>query len=341
MRDRFIIVGLLLCLILAALSGFHRISVISLQAGRWVAKVPFGSSSHDAGRETGIDGRVYGPLTFATNGKVTAIADTYHQRLIYVQHGTMQSRSLAGAMVEDMSVSRSGQVLFADNRALTLWLVGAKTTQKVVSIPHISGYTEAVWRVSLAPKHRILVEWVRFGHGIFATHLDEYTTRGRFVRSLAESRLSREGLQPLIGNSMASSIKNFQVAPDGNIYVEPEAISSERVIRIYGHSGLLLGQVIIRSPVRVYRNDFLGINRRGWIYLAVNIDVAHKARVLVVDGQGQVIADARIAAIPVYAATYGRVLPSGVLYLDQSTPQEYRIREYQPVTRQVWRWVGW
>lgn len=340
-RIKWIVMGALLLSILVGLSGFHRVTVTKITGGLWVASVPFGSLPDQAGRAAGIDGRLYGPLTFASNGQVTVVADTYHQRLLYFRHGSVTMRDLPGAMVEDLSMGKKGQVLMADNRALTLWLVKTGQVEKVISLPHRRGYSESIWHISFAPHQRILVEWVRFGRGTFSTRLDEYNDRGQFVRSLAVSHIDRGGLKPLASRFTVGSIKNFQVAPDGNIYIEPEVSShSGRVIHIYTDSGLSLGHITIRSPQHLNHTDFLGIDARGWIFLATNIHVVHKARLLAIDSHGQVVSDTPIAAVPVYAATYGRVLASGVVLLDQSTPTTYRIREYRPLLRQVWRWTG-
>ncbi len=340
-RIKWIVMGAILLSILLGLSRFHRVTVTKIMAGPWVASVPFGSLPDQAGRTTGIDGRHYGPLTFASNGRVTVVADTYHQRLLYFRRGGVTMRELPGAMVEDLSINKKGQVLIADNRALTLWLAKTGQIKKVISLPHRRGYSKAIWHVSFAFHQRILVEWVRFGQGTFSTRLDEYNDRGQFVRSLAASHVDRGGLKPLMGRFTGPSIKNFQVAPNGSIYVEPEeSVHSERVIHIYTANGLSLGHITIRVPQPLYHTDFLGIDARGWIFLATNIHMAHKARLLAIDSHGQVKSDIPIAAVPVYAATYGRVLASGAVLLDQSTPTTYRIREYRPLARQVWRWTG-
>ena len=121
---------------------------------------------------------------------------------------------------------------------------------------------------------------------------------------------------PLASSVISEPVRNFQVAPDGNLYIEPVGLNSlSRTIRIYRPNGLLMGEVVVRAPVAIERSDLLGISRQGWIYLAVNIDVPHKARVLIVSPEGHVIGDLHVPAVPIYAANYGRVLPSGVLYL--------------------------
>ena len=341
-RMRFAVIGLLLAGILVALAGFRRVPVTEFVAGRAVASVAIGTRPNDAGSARGIDGREYGPLTFASNGRLTVVADTYRSRLLYfTARRPVRAVPLPDAMVEDMAVSRSGHVLAADNRALSLWFLGPQGNRKVMSLPHDRGYTEALWRVGLAPGNRLLVEWVRFGRGSFSSRLDEYNDHGKLIRTLAESTLSRSGYEPLSGTSIGSPVRSFQVAPDGSIYVEPEDVNAaSRVIRIYRQNGLPLGHVVIHPPGYVRRTDFLGIDGRGWIYLALNLHERHRARLLVVDSQGRTIADLKVRAVPLYAATYGRVLPSGELLLDQSTRSRYRIEVFRPVTRLVWRWRG-
>lgn len=342
MRIRFIAIGILLLMILVALSGFRQVSETVFKQGPVVVQVPFGNAPDSAGRAIGIDGRAYGPLTFATNGRTTVVADTYRERLLFVTKGRITAQLIPGKMIEDMAIDKAGNVLLADNRAMAVWLYTTRhAVKKLLQFDARAGYTEALWHVGLTPLGAVLVERIRFGHGSYVSRLDEYTKDGRFIRSLAESKAGREGVEPLAGRPIADPIKSFQVSPDGSIYVEPTAVqASDRVIRIYGQDGLFIGQVVIRSPERIQRSDFLGISRRGWIYLAINMDVKNKARVLIVNARGDVMADIHVPAVPVYAADYGRVLPSGVLYLDDSTHSAYQIRQYVPVTRQVWRWTG-
>lgn len=340
-RGRFLVMAALIVVMLVGLSGFHRVKVTHFKPGPYVVNLTFGSGPNQVGRTVGIDGRSYGPLTFATNGRRTVVADTYRERLLSFGGGHPQAHPLTGEMVEDLALDTSGSTLAVDNRALTVWRIGRHSAKRIMRLPHQTGYSEAIWHVGLAPRGRILVEWVRIGHGTLSTRLDEYTLTGKFVRALSESRVSRDGFQPLTGESLVSPVKDFQVAPDGSIYVEPQQIQThDRIIRIYREDGLFMGNVMIKSRQKIRRADFLGIDRRGWIYLAVNLDVPHRARLLVVNGQGQTVANVHVSAVPVYAATYGRVLPSGMVYLDQSTKTQYRIQTFRPVTRQIWRWSG-
>ncbi len=340
-RGRFIVVGALLLAILAMRSGFHRVNVTRFAPGPYVVDLPFGPGPKAVGRAVGIDGRPYGPLAFSSNGRTTVIADTYHERLLYFHHGRLRSRPVGGEMIEELLIDRAGRVFAVDNRSLSLKLYTGSSVRRVMGLKHQPGYSESLWHVGLAPNGRIIVESVRIGRGTLSTRIDEYSASGRFVRSLSETRVSQQGLQPESGSTIVTPVKSFQVAPDGDLYIEPQQTQgSNRIIRIYRENGLFMGNVVIRSPERIRRADFLGIDQQGWIYLAVNIDVPHKARILIVDGRGQMVANLHVGAIPVYGATYGYVLPTGVLYLDQSTRSSYRIREYRPVTRRVWRWTG-
>lgn len=340
-RVRLIVMAALMSFVVLGISGFRQLTLTRLQAGPWIVEVPLGTGRDEGGRATGIDGRSYGPLTFVTNGTTTVVSDTYHERLLYFRHGHMTSEPVKGQMIEAMAMDAFGQVLAADNRSLALWLISAHGAQRIIQIPHQSGFSEALWHIGIGARNNILVDWVKVGQGIFATQLIEYTDKGQFIRSIASTEMGQPQVQTVVQATLAAPIRSFQVAPNGDIYVQPEGVSIDRrVIRIYRPNGIFAGRVIVRSPEPIDHADFLGIGPNGWIYLAVNINVPHKARVLVVDKQGSTIMDSPISAVPVYAQTYGCVLRSGILYLDQSTASSYRIREYHPVKYHVWRWVG-
>ncbi len=330
-----------LSLILLAMSGFRQLTLTRFQKGPWIVMAPLGNRPDDAGLGTGIDGRHYGPLTFASNGAITVVSDTYHQRLLFFRRGRVTRVPLNGTMIEDIVMDGAGHVLAADNRSLTLWSIAAHGIRRIMQMPHQPGYSEALWHVGVSADRNILVDWVKVGHGTFLTELNEYTPQGRFIRSVASTEIGQPLPQPLAQGTMAAPIRSFQVAPNGNIYVQLDQASlRRRVIRIYRPDGLFIGRVTVRSSEPINRADFLGVSDNGWLYLAVNINVPNKSQVLVVDRQGKMIADIHVATVPLYAATYGCVLKSGALYLNQSTASSYRIREYQPVRYRVWRWMG-
>ena len=341
-RIRWGVVGALLIGILLAISGFRQVKVLTFKPGPMVVQVPYGGSPDAMGRAIGIDGRLYGPLTFVTNGQVTVVADTYRQRLVFFRKGHVTSLPMTGQMTEALAINEQGTLVAADNRSMALWKIQHGKVSPIVEFKPPKGYTEAIWHVGLSPKDRLYVERVRFGHGQFVVRLDEYTLAGQFVRRLAQAKGGHSGrLIPLSGSMINDPVRDFTLAPDGHVYIEPAEISgSERIIRIYQSNGAYLGQVVVHSPEPIHRSELLGISRQGWIYLAVNFDVPHRARVLVVNGQGQTIADLKVPTVSVYAANYGRVLPSGVLYLDESTSAQYQIRSFAPVTKMVWHWVG-
>ena len=341
-RAKFWVMGFIVLAILVGISGFRRVQVTTYESPGVVVKLPFGNGTDAAGRAAGIDGRMYGPLTFAVHGHMIAVADTYHERLLVFRHGHMTEIPAPGKMIEDIAISARNQIVAADNRQLTVWSFEHRRAQPIVQFSGSKGYTDALWHIALEPRQRILVERLRFGHGTFQARIDEYSMKGQLIRSLAEARAGRHGaLDPLGTSSISLPIQNLQVAPDGHVYLEPMPLAgSSRTVRIYQQDGMPLGELIVQSPEKILRSDFLGVDARGRVYMVINMDVPHKARVLVAEPDGHLVADIHVPAVPVYAASYGRVLPSGEFYLDDSTASTYRIRSYRPVTRRVWRWVG-
>ncbi len=339
---RWVALAVLLLFILGGLAGFRHVSKIRFVAGSWVVRVPFGEAPDQVKQARGIDGRTYGPLTFAANGKNVVVADSYHQQLLYFSPGHVDRRPLEGAMIEDLSLNRQGQVLATDNRTLSVWLLNGDAKKRIVALTHWRGYTEALWKVNWTPKGNVLLEWIQFGRGSFATRLQEYSAAGRLMRTMAESFVSPNDVRPLSLHPMsAAPIRNFQVAPNGSVYIEPQQMPSHTpTIRVYGANGLYLRTVVIGTQGAARAMDFLGVDRRGWIYVALNITIPHEARVLVVDNRGRTIANIPVQAVPVHAATYGQVLPSGKLYLDQSSATHYRLRVYRPLFYKVWQWRG-
>lgn len=134
-------------------------------------------------------------------------------------------------------------------------------------------------------------------------------------------------LTPLAGHGPLGLIRDFEVSPSGELYVEPPSNQRfQRQIDIYHWDGRYAGQVIVSSPEPIQENQFLGVNRWGWVYVGVNLNQPHQARVLVVSPHGEVLHDLAVHPIPVYSAVYGRVTANGILYLVQSTGHRYRGR---------------
>ncbi len=325
--------------ILMVMAGVRRVTTWTLAPAGAVVVRPFGSGRNAVGRAIGLDGRLYGPLAFAVGSHRMAIADTYQARILY--RGTREHTIAASKMmVEDVALTPSGAVLAADNRALAVWRVGEGSPREVVAIGHQPGFTESIWRVEVGHSGQIYVEWVRFGHGTFAVGLSQYSRAGRFLRQLSWSEGGQPaGLKPIASSPVKQAIRTFQLAPNGDVYVEtPGGTPMQRRIRIYQPDGRWLRNVTITSPVPILHSDLLGVSRQGWIYLGINLTIPQKARIVVATGQGRALANFPVGAVPVYAAVYGRVGPNGSLYLDQSTATRYRIVRWRPVGRQTWRW---
>lgn len=320
-------------------SGFHRVTIFHLVPAGTVFRRPFGPEESGVGRAVGLDGRLYGPLSFALSQKHLAVADTYQRRILYLGYREA-TIAAANMMVEDIALDSSGAVLVADNRHLAVWRLGNGTAREIVHLNRQTGYTEAIWHLNVGPKGHIFVEWVRFGKGTFAVALNVYSENGRFIRRLAFSQGGKETrLTPLQGYQLDDALRTFQVAPNGKLYVEPPSASLyQRRIRIYRANGDVARDILVTSSEKIRHSELLGVNRQGWIYLGVNLTVPGAARVLVVSTTGQTVATIPVHAVPVYAAVYGRVGAGGDLYLDQSTSLEYQIRRWQLTSRRVWRW---
>lgn len=341
-RLKWVVVGVLMVGILTVLSGFHRIPVTRFELGPTIVRVPFGPNPNAVGQASGIDGRVYGPLTFATNGTVTVVSDTYRERVLIFHNGQMTEVPTIGQLVEDVAVTPAGRVVLADNRGLALWLMVHGRQRKLVQFPSQPGYTDAIWHIGLSASRRIYVELVRFGHGTFSVGLDEYAINGQFIRRIADATGGRgQSLSPLSTSVITDPIRNFQVVPGGDLAVEPSGLGGRtRTIHVYGPGGHLVRSILVPLPEPVKQTEFLGVSDRGWIYLGINLTVPHHAVILVANAEGHIVAHIKVPADTVYAANYGRVLPSGTVYLEESTKNIYKIQSYVPHAMKVWHWTG-
>lgn len=341
--------AVLLVLGLAAVAGWtlwgpQPAGTWQLTPGGTAWQIPFGHGPHDVARAVGIDGRVYGPLTFAVANRRLVVADTYNARVI-CDAKRWRIIPAPGLMVEDMAVTPSNRILVADNRRVAVWGLGVRRTL-IVGLDHYPGYTQAIWHIGWNKADRLLVEFVRFGHGTFEVHLNEYTAQGRLIRPLAVS----SGPRPMRGPAPEGAgvidsgpIRAFQVAPDGNVYIEPASVSPvRRTVLVYRENGQYVGQLSVTAPVGIRSSYLLGVDRRGWVYWGLNLTVPHQAMIVVSGAEGHTIASVPVAAVPVFSAVYGRVGPGGTVYLDQSTKQAYRIAVWHMTYHQPARWWhGW
>lgn len=340
-RLPLLIVGFIISVILVVLVGFRQVRVLTFVPGKDVVTLPFGDAPDAVGRAVGIDGRLYGPLTFAVNASTVVVADSYRERLMIFHHRRLVVVPTTGQMLENIAMTPAGQVVMTDNRTLALWESDRMHLHKLVQFRAHKGYSEALWNLAVSPRAGLFVEQVKLGQGAFATWIDEYTLKGRLVRRLASSEGQRDpDLLPLSGGTITEPIRNFTVAPNGHIYVESYGNSPRvRVIHIYKKNGTYLGQLVIRSEAPIRDSALLGVNQEGWVYLAVNMHVPHHARIIIDNSSGHTVATLGVAAVPLYATTYGVVLPSGAVYWDATTVTHFGIRPYRPEVHKVWKWV--
>lgn len=336
------VAGVLVLALLVLFQGFKKVPqwhLTSSHQGGW--NIPFQGTSLDFHTAVGIDGRLYGPLAFDVFGHHLYVADTYQSRVV-VMNPHVQIIPVDQMMIEDMVVGIHGNILLADNQSTTIWRYGSGKPHLLIQFPHIKGYTEAIWHLSVTPQGKIIVEIVRFGRGTFSIWVNEYTRLGKFIRHIAVAEGSRSRLlTPLSNSPIPEVVRSFQVSPSGDIYIEsPPTNTSFRQISIYRNNGRLVSHLKIQGSEPIYNSHFLGVNKKGFLYLGVNLTIAHKAQVLMVTPQGNTISDIHVHALPIHTAIYGRVASNGTLYLDQSTMTHYRIDVWQLQKDEVWRWKG-
>ncbi len=323
--------------------GWRRVTVWSLSTRPQVVwQARFGKGASDVGDAIGLDGRRYGPLAFSVMGKQLVVADSYHHQIV-VTGSVLHRIAVDSQMVDDLAVTPSGSIILADNRQLTVWKLTHGKMHEIIRIPRRIGVTQAIWHIAVGSGGQILLQIVTFGRGQFEMQLNEYSPEGTFIRELAHAQ-GDQGVEltPLAGHGPLGLIRDFEVSPAGELYVEtPSDQRFQRQINIYHWDGRYAGQVIVSSPEPIQESQFLGVNRWGWVYLGVNLNQPHQARVLVVSPHGIVLRDLAVDQVPVYSAVYGRVSANGTLYLVQSTFHSYRIVRWPVNSHHVWRWYGW
>lgn len=320
--------------------GLHRVTTLSLREPPSVVwKSPYGSEPTSVGDAMGLDGRHYGPLAFALWGKRLVVADSYNNRVI-VHTPHTQVIEAAPLMVEDLAVTPSGAVLVADNRELGVWRLGSGLPMRLIRIPHETGVTQAIWHIAVGPGGEIVVQTLGFGQGRYHVTLNEYTAKGHLIRELSRAEGSEDAnLTPLAGHGPIGIIRGFEISPTNELYILPPSNQRfQRHIDVYRWDGQYVHQITVRSPEAIVDSTLLGVNRLGWVYLGVNLNTAHLARVLVVSLTGTIINDLKVHPVPVYSAIYGRVSPHGSLYLVQSSLHNYVIDRWALSQRRVWRW---
>lgn len=334
--------GLALAIVLLAVAalGLHRVTTLSLrEPPKVVWNSPYGTLPNSVGDALGLDGRHYGPLAFAILGKRLVVADSYNNRVILHTPHT-QVVEAAPLMVEDLAVTPSGAILVADNRELGVWRLGSGLPIRLIRIPHETGVTQAIWHIGVGPRGEIVVQTLGFGQGRYQMTLNEYTRKGRLIRELSHAEGGEEAnLTPLAGHGPIGIIRGFEISPTNELYVLPPSNQRfQRHIDVYRWDGQYVHQITVNSPEAIIDSTLLGVNRLGWVYLGVNLTMAHRARVLVVSSAGSVINDLKVHPVPVYSAVYGRVSPDGSLYLVQSSLSHYVIDRWALSQRRVWRW---
>ncbi len=339
-KQVWLIAGLI---ILAAgylvIRGLHRVQTWTLESqSHVVVQAPFGDRPGDLAVAQGIDGRQYGPLGFVAEGRSFWIADTYHHRLVEVTPGRpWKITDLGERLPEDLTATPQG-LYFVDNQTLAVYRVSDQHVVKIIQMTQEPGYSQAIWHME-AYQGGLLIEGVKIGRGLTETWLAKYTDGGQFVRTLNESEGS--GSIPFhvdAAYDISTVVRSFQVSPSGRLYVEAAGNDRyQREVLVYSGEGRLVRRVAVLSPESIVHSELLSINRLGWVYMGINLNVPDHALILVVRPDGLSTA-LHVSAVAVRSVVYGSGGPNGSVNLLQSTPSEYRIARWDLIPATVWQW---
>jgi hypothetical protein len=312
-----------------------------------VISLPWGNGPEKAGRATGLDAQVYGPLAFAVGHGQVVVADTYHHRLLWRSlrgHGPWQSRLLPDSMLENLCYDPHSESFFAaDNQSLTLWKLSRGRVSRFLRLSEEPSGTSSLWHLAASPRGPLYLEVVRFGHGVFEVRVLAVSPRGHAI----PLTVSLHGIRPLSlraevrSGFLPGAVRNLQVAPDGNLYVElPSLATREREIVVYRPNGTLIRTVHVHTRMAIEDTALLGVTPSGNFYLAVNVGrLGERGSVLEVTPSGTIRTRLTLPPTRVLAAVYGTVTPDGTLYLNESSIGHFRVVAIRPVEHRgiVWR----
>lgn len=334
------VLGILMAL--AAGRGLHRVQFWHLDpTSALVWSAPFGSRPQDVGIAKGLDGQRYGPLAFAYAEHRFWIADSYQHRIVETGK-TWRTVAVPDAVIEDLVYASRG-LYFVDNQQLAVYRLLGGRVSKIIQLTVPPGQTEAIWHLA-ADGRNLLLEGVRLGRGQSEMWIAKYNAQGRLLgvinmaRSQWDSPLQVDAAYPI-----SAVVRSFEAGPHGWLYVE--AASGDRYQRevlVYNRKDRLLRKMPVLSPEPIVHSEFLGINRLGWIYMGINLNVPGHSLVVMVTPNGRTTT-LKVRTVPVKSVVYGTVGSTGSLYLLQSTNAEYRIARWnlRPGTRWVWRGPHW
>ncbi|AUW92846.1 hypothetical protein BXT84_01825 [Sulfobacillus thermotolerans] len=317
--------------------GMHRVQFWKMSdQARIVWQAPFGTGETHLGVARGLDGQQYGPLAFAYAHKNFWIADSYRNRIIE-STDPWKTVSVPGTIIDELVFVRRA-LYFVDNQQLAVYRLADQHITKVIQLQAPKGQTEAIWHLA-ADGGDLLLEGVRLGHGESVMWLAKYSAQGRQIAMLNLAKSAWDSpLQVQPTYPVTAVVRSFEPGPSGGLYVE--AASSDRYQRmvwVYSRHNHLVRKVPIVSPEPIVHSELLGVNRWGWIYMGLNLNVSGRALVEVVQPGGE-STTLKVHAVPIKSVVYGTVGPTGALYLLQSTANEYRIARWGLTPQTHWVW---
>lgn len=324
------VLALMAVALYAAWNLFGRAHLEWRESRQLLASFPYGDGVHDVGRWVGVDGRFHGPLSFAVGGGTVAIADTYHQRVLWHPlaraDAPWAARSVPEAMLSSIAWDGSRQAwLVADDHVHQLWVVRADGAHPGIRLAGVPGTTVAWQQLMISPT-AVYVAWTTVGAGQFLTALSRYRTNGRSQLVAAWGQTQRGEWEPPGRPLIRVPATSYALGEGGRIYVEePTSQPATVVLWEFSATGQPLAHWRVRLPGVVLVSRLVG-EALGQVYLGVNLGVAgERARIYVAAPREPVGLRLTLPPPRDLLHTYVRVGLHGTLYWAVSTARNYQI----------------
>lgn len=295
-----------------------------------VVSLPYGDGVHDVGRWVGVDGRRYGPLSFAVGGGQVAIADTYHERVLWHPleraGAPWTTRSVPESMLSSIAwdSTRRGW-LVADDRAHQLWVVREAGATPGIRLAAVPGTTLA-WQQLMVSPTAVYVAWTAVGAGQFRTALARYRANGRAQLVAAWGQTQLGEWHPAGRTLIRVAATSYMLGEGGRIYAEsPTSQPGTVALWEFSATGQPLAEWRVRLPGGVLASRLVGA-AQGQVYLGVNLGIAGEwARIYAAAPREPVQLRLTLPPPRELLHTYVRVGAHGTLYWAISTARDYQI----------------
>jgi len=297
---------------------------------RLVASLPYGNGLSAVGRRMGIDGREYGPLSFAVGNGELAIADTYHRRLLWRPEGRLRAswtvRALPDSLIGDVAWDgyRDAWVA-ADSRSVTIWLVRAAGVKPDIRIVSPEGMSLA-WDQVMVASGMVYLAWTEVGTGRFVAGLTRYRSNGRSTLVAGWGQTLDGAWVPEIPPLIHQPALSYLVGNGGRIYLELPMADPHRVeLAEFSADGQELARWSFYTPSVIMASRLVGAEG-GEVFVAINTGImGQSAKVYSTAFNRPPTLQLTLPPPRVLLHTYVRVGAHGTLYWAVSTAQAYQV----------------